>query len=84
MAGLDKLEYVGAANNHIADLGGIASIVSLVTLDLDRNDIKDVSPLAALVNLRTLRIGSNLISDFSPLDALSDLVVHGKDSQRDE
>ena len=84
MAGLDKLEYVRAANNHIADLGGIASIVSLVTLDLDRNDIKDVSPLAALVNLRTLRIGSNLISDFSPLDALSDLVVHGKDSQRDE
>ena len=78
------LTTIDASNNRIADVGDLGSIISLVTLDLDRNDIRDVSPLASLVNLRTLLIAWNLISDFSPLDPLSDLVIHGKDSQRDE
>ena len=80
---LPLLATLSASRNNIVDVGDIGSIISLVTLDLDSNDIEDVSPLASLVNLRTLRIASNLVSDFSPLDVLEDLVVHGKDSQRD-
>ncbi|CVK34100.1 Ig-like domain-containing protein [Methanoculleus bourgensis] len=69
-------------NNQISDLGPLAGLTNLQTLDLWYNQISDLRPLAGLTNLSVLLLGSNQISDIGPLAGLTDLQrLHLYDNQ---
>lgn len=75
LEGLMRLTHLGLGTTNLSDsdLSPLASLTSLVGLDLGSNHISDLSPLSALTFLRKLDLQHNQISDISPLAVLSDL-----------
>ena len=61
------MEVLRLANNQIADISPLASIVSLENLSLSDNQITDISPLTPLVNIRYIYLYNNQVADISPL-----------------
>ena len=67
LAGLKKLELIGAMDLGLTDVSPLAGVTSLQFLDLSFNNITDVSPLAGLINLYALHLTNNPIADYSSL-----------------
>ena len=61
----------------IADIGHLAPLTGLTSLNLERNRVSDLAPLAGLTNLTRLNLFSNVVSDVSPLSGLEDLTSLG-------
>ena len=55
------------------DVGPLAALTGLKSLDLWGTQVRDVGPLAALTGLQSLDLCSTLVSDMGPLAALTDL-----------
>jgi Leucine-rich repeat (LRR) protein len=60
-------------NHIISDISPLASLTSLIELNLGSNEIGDISLLASFINLTLLDLGYNQIGDISPLANLTSL-----------
>ena len=76
LAGLQHftaLQGLNLMDNQIADVGPLANLKNLQTLNLDKNNpIRDLGPLAGLTNLKTLHLGRK-IKNLGPLAGLTNL-----------
>ena len=66
--------HLGGEGNHITDLSPLASLTSLIDLNVDGNQITDLRPLVNLTNLKGLSLWNNQVTDVSPLRALISLI----------
>ncbi len=77
LAGLEHLTILRRLHlyytNQIVDLTPLASLETLISLDLGRNQIVDLTPLASLKNLTDLSLWQNQIADLTPLASLENL-----------
>ena len=72
LKGLEGLALLNTAMTD-ADLGTVAGLASLATLDIGGNDISDMTPLAGLAKLVHLSAGRNMIESIEPLAELTQL-----------
>ena len=74
IAGLSKLRHLDlGVCGIIVDIGPLANLIQLNTLNLAYNRIVDISPLANLTNLEHLELQNNRIADVTPLANLTGL-----------
>ncbi len=79
IANLSGLEYcmglieILMADDSVSDLGPVANLIKLRSLQLFNNDISSITPIAGLVNLEKVILGFNSISDISALSGLTKL-----------
>jgi RNA polymerase sigma factor (sigma-70 family) len=66
--------HLGSADNHITDLTPLATLTSLMDLNVGGNQITDLRPLVNLTNLIGLSLWNNQVTDVSPLRSLTSLV----------
>jgi internalin A len=60
---------------HVNDLGPLAGLTQLTTLELSTCDVTDLGPLAGLTRLTTLKLSSSVLSDLHPLAELTQLTT---------
>ena len=65
--------HLGNEGNYVTDLSPLATITSLVYINVGGNQVADLRPLANLTNLTGLSLWSNHVTDVSPLDSLTSL-----------
>ena len=65
--------HLGSEGNHITDLSPLATLTSLMDLNVDGNQITDLRPLVNLTNLIGLSLWNNHVTDVSPLGSLTSL-----------
>ena len=70
-----KSANTGDPNNGFTDIGPLAGLSSLATLDLSSTQVSDLTPLAGLSSLATLDLSGTKVSDLSPLAGLSSLAT---------
>ena len=61
--------------NLITNIGALAALTGLKTLNLSGNNISDVSVLSSLDELMVLMLDGNPVQDFTPLQGLQDLMA---------
>ena len=66
--------HLGSADNHITDLTPLATLTSLMDLNVGGNQITDLRPLVNLTNLIALSLWNNQVTDVSPLGSLTSLI----------
>ena len=72
----ERVRLLNYQNNHIASVGNLKGLPSLIFLDLYNNSIEEVGEeLAAVPTLRVLMLGKNRISRISALEPLAKLDV---------
>ena len=75
IAGLSKLRHLDlGVCGIIVDIGPLANLIQLNTLNLAYNRIVDISPLANLTHLTVLVLHSNRVVDVNPLAGLTELI----------
>ena len=65
--------HFGNAGNYITDLTPLASLTTLMDLNVSGNQVTDVSPLRSLTSLIHLNLADNHVSDLRPLANLISL-----------
>ena len=65
--------HLGDEGNYITDLSPLATLTSLVSLNVEGNQIADISPLGSLTSLVRLNLANNSVSNLSPLANLVSL-----------
>jgi internalin A len=60
-------------DNRIEDIGALAGLVNVRTLEADNNQVCRTDALAGMTSLKILSIQNNRISDISPLAGLAEL-----------
>ena len=63
----------GNGGNYITDLTPLASLTTLMYLNISGNQVNDVSPLCSLTSLIHLNLANNHVSDLKPLANLISL-----------
>ncbi len=66
--------HLGSEGNHITDLSPLATLTSLMDLNVGGNQITDLRPLVNLTNLIGLSLWNNQVTDVSPLGSLTSLI----------
>ena len=76
--------HLGSEGNHITDLSPLATLTSLMDLNVDGNQITDLRPLVNLSNLTGLSLWNNRVTDVSPprIADFSDLPEFGEQSRK--
>ena len=65
--------HLGNTGNYITDLAPLATLTSLMDLNLGGNQVTNLSPLRSLTSLIHLNLANNRVSDLSPLENLISL-----------
>ena len=65
--------HLGDEGNYITNLSPLATLTSLVSLNVEGNQIADISPLGSLTSLVHLNLANNSVSNLSPLANLVSL-----------
>ena len=66
--------HLGGEGNHITDLSPLATLNSLMDLNVGGNQIANLRPLSNLTNLNGLSLWNNQVTDVSPLASLTALI----------
>ena len=65
--------HLGDEGNHVIDLSPLATLTSLINLNVGGNQIADLRPLVNLMNLTGLSLWNNQVTDISSLGSLTSL-----------
>ncbi len=66
--------HLGDEGNYVIDLSPLATLTSLMNLDVGGNQVANLRPLVNLTNLTELSLWNNHVIDISPLRALTSLI----------
>ena len=66
--------HLGDEGNYVMDLSPLATLTSLMYLNVGANQVVDLRPLTNLTNLTGLSLWNNQVTDISPLRSLTSLV----------
>jgi Leucine-rich repeat (LRR) protein len=74
------LEYLDLGNTQVGDVAPLVKLITLQTLYLDETQVSDVALLAGLTGLRHLAITGAPVRNVRALDHLSELEITGNES----
>lgn len=97
---LQGVETLSLSHNNIDDLSFLVALPNVTSLNLRSNKISDVTPIVTMLNNRAslqgvstqqttsdpivIDVAANCIQDFSGLEGKDDIILIGKDEQRDD
>ena len=73
LSGMTRMNWLNLADNLVEDIGDLAGLVNVRTLDASANRITDVSTLSAMADLRWLSLRDNAVVDIGALAGLVNL-----------